>query len=135
MLGGSVTLKIEIDFFQDDLIKSIGAGIYEISVVKNGKSKVLYIGESVFTIVRCASHLYELKKHPEYLGFTDETIGDSRIKLIFRVIEEIDDNKQRKVREKELIKKIEPLSQNGISDRKKNVEGKIRALTEFLNNV
>ncbi len=52
--------------------------------------------------------------------------------MIFRVIEEIDDNKQRKVREKELIKKIEPLSQNGISDRQKNVEGKIRALTEFF---
>lgn len=133
-VGGLLILKIKMDFFQDDLIKSIGAGIYAISVVKNGKSKVLYIGESVFIIVRCASHLYELKKHPEYLGFTDETIGDLCIKLKFRVIEEIDDTMRRKAREKELIKNEKPLSQNGMSDQQKSVEEKIRALTEFLNN-
>lgn len=128
-------MKIKIDFFQDDLIKSIGAGIYEISVDKNGKSKVLYIGESVFVIVRCASHLYKLKKHPEYLGFTDKTIEDPCIELKFRVIEEINDTMRRKAREKELIKIEKPLSQNGISDRQKSVEEKIRALTEFLSNV
>lgn len=55
----SVNIENKNRFFQDDLIKSIGAGIYEISVDKKGKSKVLYIGESVFVIVRCASHLYK----------------------------------------------------------------------------
>ncbi len=58
-------MNIKVEFFRYDLIRAIGAGIYEISIVKNNKSEVLYIGESVFVLVRCASHLYELKKKPD----------------------------------------------------------------------
>lgn len=129
-----INMNIIIDFFQKDLIKAIGAGIYEISVQKNDKSKILYIGESVFVLVRCASHLYELNKNPEYLGFTKETIKDSSITLKFSLIEKIDKKDLRKKRETELIKEKEPLSQSGINDYQKSVEDKISALTSFLNS-
>lgn len=52
----------------------------------------------------------------------------------FSLIEKNSDNASRKKRELELIKEKKPLSQNGISDRMKNVEDKIEALTQFLND-
>lgn len=127
-------MKVKVVFFRENLTDAIGAGIYEISVDKSGKSKVLYIGESVFVLVRCAAHLYELKKNPNYFGFTKETINDSSITLKFRLIEENSDKTSRKENEKSLINERKPLSQSGISDRQKNVESKIEALTQFLIN-
>jgi len=128
-----IDMNIKVEFFRYDLIQAIGAGIYEISIVKNNKSEVLYIGESVFVLVRCASHLYELKKKPEYFGFTDTIIDDPSITLKFKLIEENINKILRKKRETELIKERKPLSQSGIADRQKNVEDKIEALTQFLN--
>lgn len=127
-------MNIKIEFFQSDLIQAIGAGIYEVSVYNNHQSEIIYIGESVFVLVRCASHLYELNKKPEYYGFTEETIQDSSITLKFRLIEKIDNKILRRKREIELIKEKKPLSQSGISDRQKSVEDKILALTSFLNS-
>lgn len=126
-------MNIKIEFFQSDLIQAIGSGVYEVSVYKNNQSKVLYIGESVFVLVRCASHLYELNKNPEYFGFTEETIKDSSITLKFRLLEKIDNKILRKKREIELIKEKKPLSQSGISDYQKSIEDKISVLTSFLN--
>lgn len=127
-------MNIIIQFFQRDLIPAIGAGIYEISVNKNGETRVLYIGESIFILVRCASHLYELNKNPGYFGFTEETIMDSSVKLKFRLLERVNKRDLRKKREKELIKEKVPLTQSGISDYQKSVEDKISALTSFLNS-
>lgn len=127
-------MNIIIQFFQRDLIPAIGAGIYEISVNKNGETRVLYIGESIFVLVRCASHLYELNKDPGYFGFTEETIMDSSVKLKFRLLERVIKRDLRKKREKELIKEKVPLTQSGISDYQKSVEDKISALTSFLNS-
>ena len=127
-------MNITIQFFHEDLIQAIGAGIYEISVCKNDESKVLYIGESVFVLVRCASHLYELNKDPKHFGFTEKTIRDSNVKLKFRLLEKESKRDLRKKREKELIKEKAPLTQSGISDYQKSVEDKISALTSFLNS-
>lgn len=129
-----INMNIKVEFFQDDLIQAIGAGIYEISVDRNNKSDVLYIGESVFVLVRCASHLYELKNKPEYFGFTNKTIDDPSITLKFKLIEKNSDNRLRKKREIELIKERKPLSQSGIKDRQKVVEDKIETLTQFLSD-
>ncbi len=129
-----INMNIKIEFFQEDLIQAIGAGIYEISIYQNNKSEVLYIGESVFVLVRCASHLYELKRKPEYFGFTDKTIDDPSITLKFKLIGKDSNNGLRKKREMEFIKVRKPLSQSGIRDRQKNVEDKIEALTRFLND-
>ena len=127
-------MNIKVEFFQDDLIQSIGAGIYEIRINQNNKTESLYIGESVFVLVRCASHLYELKKKPEYFGFTDKTIDNPGITLKFSLIEKNSEKASRKKCELEFIKVRNPLSQNGISDRMKNEEDKIKALTQFLND-
>jgi len=75
-----------------------------------------------------------VKKEPEYFGFTDKTIDDPGITLKFRLIEKNSDNASWKKREKKLIKDRKPLSQSGIRDCQKNVEDKIEALTQFLNN-
>ena len=127
-------MRININFFHDDFINAIGAGIYEIIVSIGEKSKSLYIGESVYVMVRCSEHLYQLKSEPKYFGFTSETIGRPDITLTFKLIESIDDKKERKLKEKKLIAENKPLSQSGISDRQKEIEEKIQALDSFLNS-
>lgn len=123
-------MKIKIDFFNKNIIGAIGAGIYQVSIMNNGKEEVLYIGESV--LVRCGSHLFELKKTPEYFGFNDETINNENIILKFELLEAISNMADRKHKEKELIQKKKPILQSGISDRMKSVEEKVQALTAFL---
>lgn len=125
-------MRIKIDFFNEKMIDAIGAGIYQVSVKHNGMDEVLYIGESVFVLVRCGAHLFELKNKPEYFGFNDDSINNEDIALKFELLENIDDKKKRKHREKELIKEKNPIMQSGISDRMKTVEEKVQALTTFL---
>lgn len=125
-------MKIKIDFFNEKIIDAINAGIYQVSARHNGKEEILYIGESVFVLVRCGAHLFELKKKPEYFGFNDETINNEKITLKFELLEAVDDMVDRKHREKELIQEKNPMLQSGISDRMKSVEEKIQALTAFL---
>ncbi|QRV01773.1 hypothetical protein JTE88_06685 [Arcanobacterium phocisimile] len=129
-------MKIKIDFFSKNIVEAIGAGIYQVSVLKpNGKLGVLYIGESVFTLVRCATHLYGLKKNPAYFGFTADTIEDSQITLKFELLEKISDEAKRKAREKEIIKATDNIiCQSQVSDRMKSIDEKVEALTNFLNS-
>ncbi len=62
-------MRINIEFFKDNFIDAIGAGVYEVEIVNSsGETKSVYIGESVFVLVRCATHLYELKMAPWYWG-------------------------------------------------------------------
>ena len=121
-------MKIKIDFFSKNIIDAIGSGIYQVSIMNNGKEEVLYVGESVFVLVRCGAHL----KTPEYFGFNDETINNENIILKFELLEAICNMADRKHREKELIQKKKPILQSGISDRMKSVEEKVQALTAFL---
>lgn len=125
-------MNIQIDFFKNDFIEAIGAGIYEVSVSKNGKKEVLYIGESVFALVRCATHLHRLKRKPVYFGFNEDTIEDNEITLSFQLVEKIEDMQKRRKREKEIIKQCKPINQSGISDRQKEPEERIKALNDFL---
>ena len=131
-------MKIKIDFFSKDLVEAIGAGIYKASVIKpDGDIATLYIGESVFVLVRCATHLFELKKNPGYFGFTQEGIENDQITLKFEMLQQIDDSQKRKHREKEIIKETlntqQIVCQSGISDRMKGIDDKINSLTAFLN--
>ena len=125
-------MNIKIDFFNENIIDAISAGIYQASVMNNGKEEILYIGESVFVLVRCGAHLFELKKKPEYFGFNDKTINNENISLKFKLLESVSDMADRKHREKELIQEKNPILQSGISDRMKSVEEKVQALTTFL---
>jgi len=130
-------MKIKIDFFSGDLIEAIGSGVYEVAVTINGEATSLYIGESTFVLVRCASHLYELKKKPEYFGFSDDLLGCSDIGLRFSLIIPEGDRSRRKEREKIEIEKCKPkpLCQSGLSDRMKPIEEKVEALAQFLKTV
>ncbi len=132
-------MKIKIDYFSKNLIEAIGAGIYKISIIKeNGDTAPLYIGESIFVLVRCATHLFELKKNPNYFGFTEENINNEKITLKFEMLHQIDDKIERKRCEKEIIqetlKKQELICQNGISDRMKDIDDKIDSLALFLDS-
>lgn len=131
-------IQTKIDFFSSNFIEPIGAGVYKISVVNpNGDIAPLYIGESVFVLVRCATHLFEFKKNPSYFGFTKESIVDPNITLKFELYRQIDEQQERKQCEKELIKEIlktqQIICQNGISDRMKGIDEKIESLEIFLN--
>ena len=125
-------MKIQIEFFKNDFLKAINDGVYEIYVEKNGKSASLYIGESVQVMVRCASHLYDLAKEPEQFGFTDETINDPEIKLVFHLLEGNEQKSTRRRSELQAIKGSRPLLQTGINDHVKRINAKIEALSQFL---
>ena len=125
-------MKIKIKFFEEDFLEAIGAGVYEIDVNINGTSKALYIGESVFVLVRCSIHLFELRNNPAYLGFTTDTINDDRITLTFKLLQQEENKKKRKEIETAKIKEIETLSQSGINDRLKEVKARTEALDNFL---
>ncbi len=134
-----MNIGIKIDFFTNNFVEAIGAGIYQISVIRsNGDIAPLYIGESVFVLVRCATHLFELKRNPKYFGFTEESISSSEITLKFELLQQIEDKQERKRYEKEVIKQTlqtqKIICQNGISDRMKDIDDKIESLTSFLNN-
>lgn len=125
-------MKINVSFFDDQLIDAIGAGIYKIYICKGKREKVLYIGESFFVLVRCAQHLFELNKKAEYFGFTDITINDSEVLLKFRLVKNINSKKDRKKQEKNLIDTEKPLIQSGISDYMKRKNDKIDAVNNFI---
>lgn len=129
-------MKIQIDFFTENFIDAIGAGVYKVSVCnENNETETLYVGESESVLARCASHLYTLKKQPHLWGFTEKTIENPNTKLIFSLVKQENDMQQRKILEKEIIKTEKlPISQSGISDRLKEVEERILSLSDFLNS-
>ena len=126
-------MKIKIEFFKDKFIDAIGAGIYKVTVEYKNNSNLIYIGESVFVLVRCATHLYKLKNNPSYFGFNDETIENEDIVLKFELIESNSDTKERKAKENQLIKEMKPSMQSGIKDRMIQGE-KIDVLARVLDN-
>lgn len=109
-------IELKIDLFGNDLNTALEPGVYQIEIRTKSRQKILYIGESVYPLVRCSHHLYKLKNNPSYWGFTADTIGNSSISLIFSVIENEIDMQKRKSKEKQLIKERTPLSQSGASD-------------------
>lgn len=111
---------MKVEFFNDKFVEAIGAGIYGIYL--NNKKNLLYIGESVSVIGRCATHLYEIQKGIGYLGFTNEINNKDDFTLIFELLYSIPDTRSRKKEEKDLINKLAPKQQSGISDRVKSVE-------------
>lgn len=125
-------MKIGVRFFENNIVEAISGGIYKISVQANGEEELLYIGESFSMLIRCATHLYSLKKNPEYFGFTEETIDREDIVIIVEKLEKEADMKLRKDKEKKYIKDLHPIMQSEISDRMKSVDDKISALEKFL---
>jgi hypothetical protein len=128
-------MDIKVKFFEDRFVEAIGPGIYGIYFQTNAENKeLLYVGESVFVLVRCAAHLYEIVKGDGYLGFTKEIIESNNITLAFELLVSESDKKRRKANEKEIIKDRHPKMQSEISDRVKSIEDMIKEMTNLLNN-
>ena len=126
-------MNIKVKFFEDKIVNAVGAGIYEIYAQTDSKEELLYVGESVFVLVRCATHLYEMAKGKGYLGFTNEIIEKGNITIVFKLFDSVADIKERKEKEKEVIKLKNPKMQSGISDRVKSIENMIEEMKNFLN--
>lgn len=126
-------MNIKVKFFENKFVEAIGAGIYGISVQTNTTKdkELLYVGESVFVLVRCATHLYEIVKGNGYLGFTQEMIEGNNITLIFELLFSEPDKKRRKIKEKEVIRNKHPKMQSEISDRVKPIEDMIAEMPIF----
>ncbi|HFI0100275.1 TPA: hypothetical protein ACGORY_000838 [Streptococcus suis] len=126
-------MNIQVRFFQNDVIKAIKGGVYQISLQKvGGERRVLYIGESFSMLIRCAQHLYQLRKYPEYLGMTTEILHDQNLILMFEILELEEAMGVRRNKEKEYIKKCTPLLQSGLSDRMLSIPRKKEAVANFL---
>ncbi|HEM4989685.1 TPA: hypothetical protein U1344_001669 [Streptococcus suis] len=126
-------MNLQVQFFQNDVIKAIKGGVYQISLQKDdGERRVLYIGESFSMLIRCAQHLYQLRKYPEYLGMTTETLRDQNPILMFGILELEEAMGIRRKKEKEYIKKYRPLLQSGLSDRMLPISRKKEAVANFL---
>ena len=82
-------MNIKVRFFEERLVDAVGAGVYEIYAKTDNKEELFYVGESVFVLVRCATHLYEISKGKGYLGFTEEMIEKDNITLIFKLYDNI----------------------------------------------
>ena len=127
-------MDIKVKFFEDSFIDAIGAGIYEIYIQKGIHEELLYVGESVFVLVRCATHLHEIFKGRGYLGFTKEMINEGGFTLVFRLNSVETDTVSRKEMEKLIVKEKNPKMQSGISDRVKSIEKMIEEMTNILND-
>lgn len=125
-------MQLKIKLFDNDISKALEPGVYQIEIQKDNKKEILYIGESVYPLVRCSEHLYNLKNDPQYFGFTNKTIENPDISLIFSIIRNEKDVIKRKFQEKELIKEKNPLSQSGISDRLSKL--RVASLNNWLLN-
>ncbi|HEL1592495.1 hypothetical protein [Streptococcus suis] len=126
-------MNLQVQFFQNDVIKAIKEGVYQISLQKVDSERcVLYIGESFSMLIRCAQHLYRLRKYPEYLGMTTETLRDQNLILMFEILELEEAMGIRRKKEKEYIKKYRPLLQSGLSDRMLPISRKKEAVANFL---
>ena len=126
-------MKIKVQFFEERLVDAVGAGVYEIYAKTDNKEELFYVGESVFVLVRCAAHLYEISKGKGYLGFDKEKIENDNITLIFKLYDNVSSKIDRTALEKELIDTKKPRMQSGIKDRVKPIEDMIDELTSFLN--
>ena len=130
------TMDFKVEYFKENFVKAIRAGIYGIYVRKDDKDTLLYIGESVFVLERCSAHLFEITKKIGYLGFTEDTLQklqDIDATLVFKLIELNENRENRKAKEKEYIQELEPLMQSQISDRVKPVDEMIRCMENLLN--
>ncbi|HEM3642790.1 TPA: hypothetical protein U1C36_001954 [Streptococcus suis] len=126
-------MSLQVQFFQNDVIQAIKGGVYQISLQKvDGERRVLYIGESFSMLIRCAQHLYQLRKYPEYLGMTTEILRDQNLILMFEILELEEAMGIRRKKEKEYIKKCTPLLQSGLSDRMLSIPRKKKAVANFL---
>ena len=126
-------MKINVRFFEENFVAAVGAGVYGIYAKTDNREELLYVGESVFVLVRCATHLYEISKGKGYLGFDEDKIENEKITLVFKLYKNTTSKKERIALEHDLIQTKKPKMQSGIKDRVKPIEEMIDELTKSLN--
>lgn len=125
---------MRVQFFTDSLVSAIGSGVYQIFIQTKKEEKLLYVGESVFVLVRCATHLYEITKGIGYLGFNEEILSKDNITVVFKLYQNVEQKPERVAIETKLIQEEHPVMQSGTSDRVKPVKNMIAELKNILNN-
>ena len=125
---------MRVQFFTDSLVSAIGPGVYQIFIQTKKGKKLLYVGESVFVLVRCATHLYEISKGNGYLGFNEKIIGNENITVVFKLYQNVEQKPERVAIETKLIQDEHPVMQTGTRDRVKPVKNMIAELKNILNN-
>lgn len=133
---------MKINFFEshDGLNKkAIHGGVYQIELLKKDKKPIcLYIGESVWGVLRCGKHLYSLYDNPAYLGLKQEDLDNDLLELKFTLLTSIEKKKRNigqdlyKTKELEAIKKYKPLTQLQTSDKQISLEDKIKRVQERM---
>lgn len=130
---------IGISFFiKDDMFdkRAIKRGIYAIKIKRAGnlKAEALYVGQSVWMIVRCAGHLYKTFHTPEYMGLSSNDLNNENLELIFEVLESVEQRDALRDRELHWIAELKPLTQGATSDRQLSNKGQIvqNAVKELL---
>lgn len=133
---------MKINFFEshDGLNKkAINGGVYQIELLKKDKKPIcLYIGESVWVVLRCGKHLYSLYDNPAYLGLKQEDLDNDLLELKFTLLTSIEKKKRNigqdlyKTKELEAIKKYKPLTQLQTSDKQISLEDKIKRVQERM---
>ncbi|MBU5428415.1 hypothetical protein KQI41_18660 [Tissierella pigra] len=116
-------------------------GIYHIELLNNntGQAISLYIGESVWVIERCGTHLYKFFNDPNYLGLTEDDLINNNLSLRFSMLEKIDNKKSvlgkgsyKKI-ELEYIKDKKPLTQLRTSDRQiRDINDKVKRVQDEM---
>lgn len=128
--GISVSLfEKEDGTFDND---AINMGVYAIKLRNktNGKSILLYIGESVWMVVRCSGHLHRIMNEPEYMGLKQENLDNENFELVFEVIKPVKIKDSLKDEELHEIHESHPLTQGKIRDWQ--VENKVEIVQDAI---
>lgn len=117
--------KIDINFFIKDGVfdkRAISKGVYSIRLRNrdNDKEIKLYVGQSVWMIVRCAGHLHRIFTEPEYMGLTNDDLDRENFELVFKVEEAVEQRDALRDRELHYIHELNPLTQSNTSDKQLN---------------
>ena len=111
---------MNINFFSEDINKSVQPGVYQISFLNDQEEIPFYIGESCFIVLRAAQHLGKFFLNPESFGLTKANLGLTDITIKFKVLSIQNDRKIRLKQQRLEILEKSPLSQIASSDRLKN---------------
>lgn len=119
--GMIIERKININFFIKDGVfdkRAISKGVYSIRLRNrdNDKEIKLYVGQSVWMIVRCAGHLHRIFTEPEYMGLKVDDLDRENFELVFKVEGVAEKREELSSKERDYIEKLKPLTQGKIRD-------------------
>lgn len=76
-------MNIKIKLFEEKFWVQLGQ-VFMKYIFKQMKKKTFYVGESVFVLVKCVTHLFETAKGNGYLGFNKEMVEKDMLYAQFK---------------------------------------------------